>query len=359
MEKNFVDARILLKEEQDNKVLADTRIVDQDVTNDWIWIEADDFDITEGTKLSALIVTKAGFNEVLCMAQRKENNGTGLRLSIYKHLSDSDKRAESRYNVSAEGSLIVINGTETVLNRQIGIQITDISSNGIGFIINEKLTLNIKDTIEVFFVANGWSMRASGKVTYVFGPKIGARLSNIQKNHIVKDNNRFSKETKEKIDKAFEQLYICAHYVNLATDTFMEVNCMPHVRHLISTEKSAQKALHSIVDEVVDKEFSEAVAEFYDLDTLPKRLKQKPYISMEFRSIFMGVVRIVIVPVDYDDNGRLHGVLHVAVKIEEDLLKLRQNSMAVMPGSMPDPTGASDPFGGMTAGAGDQNTPPV
>ena len=325
---NFTDARILLKNENENSVFADTRISKHDVKSDWIWIDADLFEISEGTKLSALVVTRSGFHEILCMAQKKENNGSGLRLSIYKHLTGNEQRHESRYNLAAEGSLIVLEGAENVVNSQLSIRISDISSNGIGFLINESVSLKIKDEIEVFFVANGWSMRAIGTVTYVFGPRIGARLRDIEKSHVIKDNNRFSKETKDKIDKALEQLFICAHYVNIAKDTYMEVNCMPHIRHIVGEEKSAKAAFKKILDATVSSSYKDTVAEFFDLSTLNKRLRNKPQISVEFLDVYMGVCRSVFVPVDYDEHDNLHGVLHVAQKLDDELVKLRSNKEA-------------------------------
>ncbi len=315
---SYVNARVLIKSQKDDTVLADSVIVDHDVETGTIWVKAENFFIQENTKIEALIINSDNIVDCLCTARRKDQDGTRQIFAIYK-LQSYEDRKDNRFRMTAPGSMLVIAGTDELKNRRIGVNIIDISTGGIGLIMTEQLPIENGSICEVYFSTNGWSMKAKCVVKNLFGPRLGCRLVSYEKQQLPKQNEFVNDPfLKAQINRAMEEMLVCLHYVDCDKDIYNVIKSMDYVKYTIGNESSARKALGKVIEHIADEGERERLRKFYNLDNLKERMKTKRLLSTFFNGRHLGVCQISLVPVVRDENGDVTGILHVIQKLDED-----------------------------------------
>lgn len=315
--KDYRGARILLKRIGEDPIVADTTIKSYDVDNEWIWVDSDGFFVPENTQLEGIIITPNKFHEILCMVRRKESS-TGLQLAIYKHLSDDEKRHEDRYNLATKGYIILATAGPLYKDKKIAVTITDISANGIGFIVDSDVKITKSMTIDIYFNIQGGEMKGKCQAINIFGPKVGAKLLSMEKVHA--DINAIDMdvegELRLKIDKALESTYLSIHYMDIYSDTFVEVLSTPQIRNLMGKAKVTSKILQRILDAAISDSDRPKMEAFYDWATLESRLKNRKSLSCVVSGGYIGTVLVSLIPVEKDAHGCTQGLLHTIQRIE-------------------------------------------
>ncbi len=316
---SFVNARILIKSLDDDVVLADSVILDHQLDEGNIWVKAENFNIKENTKIEALIITSDTIYDCLCTA-RKWEPSTGQIFAIYKYKS-YEERKDNRFRMAAEGSMMVVVGTDELKNRRIGVSVIDISAGGIGLIMSEQLPVENGSLCEVYFSKNEWAMKAKCVVKNIFGPRLGCRLVAYEKQQLKSRQENIDPNLKSQINRAMEEIRVCAHYIDCEKDTFIDLGSMDYVKYAMGNELSARKNIEKMIQYTAAEEDKERLRKFYNLDDLKERMRGKRIYSIFYVGRHLGMCQISFVPASRDENGEVKGVLHVVQKLDEEAYK--------------------------------------
>lgn len=314
---SFVNARVLIKSQEDDTVLADTYVIDHDSAGGTIWVKAENFFIQENTKIEALIIDSNTIHDCLCMARKKTQDGSQQIFSIYKYKS-YEERKDNRFRMTAEGAMMVVAGTDTLKNRRIGVSIIDISAGGIGLIMAEQLPVEMGSICEVYFSTNGWSMKAKCVVKNIFGPRLGCRLVAYEKQQLKHSDESIDPYLKMQIMRAMEEMIVCVHYIDCEKDTYNDLISMDYIKYTIGGEISAKSAIDKLIARISGEDERERLRKFYDLTDIKTRMKGKRIVSTFFMGRQLGVCQASFIPAVRDENGDVRGVMHILQKLDED-----------------------------------------
>lgn len=115
-------------------------------------------------------------------------------------------------------------------------------------------------------------------------------------------------ETRVDIIKSIGKIFFSTYYIDLVNDTYEELSSTDKIRGTIRTIGEAQAALNLMCKELILPEFYDVAHEFVDLSTLDERLKDKNFVTCEYKGITSGWSQIYFIAGDRDENGKL---LHV------------------------------------------------
>ncbi len=132
-EKDLRDRRIVIKSLEDQKIIADTNILNYDALNNIVRVSAANIPDREYERIYALIFGNEGLYEYVGTIR-----GTVIANEIEILLGKSrmkEDRKRFRYNISMTGTIlcIIIDGWNVTLRKPIKVQTINISSNGILF----------------------------------------------------------------------------------------------------------------------------------------------------------------------------------------------------------------------------------
>jgi len=151
--------RIIIKDIENNRVLADTRIKHYNSLSNSVMISAGSLQEIKFYNISAIIFTEKGLYES-CGTVRGIVTGNEIDVFLGKSREKED-RAKTRYPISAEGKVkgIYIDNKEVSLHRGIHIETINMSANGMlikseagSFDVGEIFTLLLeigKDMLEL------------------------------------------------------------------------------------------------------------------------------------------------------------------------------------------------------------------
>lgn len=117
--------------------------------------------------------------------------------------------------------------------------------------------------------------------------------------------------------KNMASVFLTVHVMDIEHDTFYMFNTSEEVYDFESKETSGQKAIMSVMSNVVLPEYRQQVLEFSDLTTLPMRMKGKHVISNEFIGKHVGWVKQQFIALKIDEDGCPLSVIHTTEVIDQ------------------------------------------
>ena len=117
---------------------------------------------------------------------------------------------------------------------------------------------------------------------------------------------------------ALANSYHTMHLIDLRSDTAIEINSTLDVRRFQNPSLGASQQIKQIFNNVILASQRERVLDFMNLKTLPRRLKGKKSLSVEYTGLFSGWVRATFVPMATDENGNLISVILYSRVIEDE-----------------------------------------
>ncbi len=118
---------------------------------------------------------------------------------------------------------------------------------------------------------------------------------------------------------SFASLFYLALSINIQEDTFNVLRSSILDEKHFSQKKAS--ALLEHLDKIVASKFKDGIKEFTNLSTIHERIEGKPYISHEYINPAGLWVRGVIIPLTYDENGKLTEVIFAAQLIDDEKRK--------------------------------------
>ena len=126
---------------------------------------------------------------------------------------------------------------------------------------------------------------------------------------------------------AFAQIYISIYYTNIQTRKFNVIKKMDTVLENC-TEDCFDTYIKNTLSSYCAEEYLQKELLFVDLDTIEERVGGRTSIVSEFYGKTVGWCRGMIIPVDFDSNGRLLHVIYCIESIDEQ--KERENNLLNM-----------------------------
>lgn len=125
---------------------------------------------------------------------------------------------------------------------------------------------------------------------------------------------------------ALAKVYVSMHLLDLQEDTYRELDSSGRVHELLGVVGKVSEKMSSVMEQLVDDRFTDAMAEFMDFSTLEARLERThDILSMEFLEKSRGWYRVSFIPVNKDENGHLQKVIFAIQEIDE--IKRRELEM--------------------------------
>ncbi len=115
--------------------------------------------------------------------------------------------------------------------------------------------------------------------------------------------------------------YISMHIVNLEDYTFMKIWCLDYVDEVLRGYTNAQEALDQIIKVMVAEESQEEARVYFDLSTLPERLKDRKVLQLDYNGTYTGWCRGLFIPVTFEEDGRPKETLFISQYIQEEKAK--------------------------------------
>lgn len=111
--------------------------------------------------------------------------------------------------------------------------------------------------------------------------------------------------------------YVVVYVIRLEDNSFASISSIEKVDHVVSRFQNAQAAMDQVVDQVVRPKYLEDMHAFVDLKTLPRRLKDRRSVTMDYQGSLSGWCCASFRPVSYDENGELKDVLYTVEHIND------------------------------------------
>lgn len=127
------------------------------------------------------------------------------------------------------------------------------------------------------------------------------------------------------IVQGLQSIFDSCYYLDLTADRFLEVKGNHVMRKVFTSGRSAKEAMLAYIRSDAYPDYWRKLFEFSDLNTLAQRVKDKPYITIEYESKTMGWIRSCLVPAQYNQNSEPTHFLYVCEIIDEE--KRMQNHL--------------------------------
>lgn len=161
----------------------------------------------------------------------------------------------------------------------------------------------------------------------VIGIAIGIALCLIEYiilalSHKAKDKvaREHSKSLEDKLDAmgSLNKIYTACFFVDLKKNAFNTLHCSDEVRNIIGDAGSAQDGIRKLCDTIVTPEFAEPMRKFIDLSSLNERLKDKDFITSEYKGIFTGWCQAYFIAGEREQNGTFKKAFFAARTIHDE-----------------------------------------
>lgn len=127
------------------------------------------------------------------------------------------------------------------------------------------------------------------------------------------------------IVQGLQSIFSSCYYIDINQGKFTEIKGNRIMKGIFSSKRQMVDSMKMYVHTEVKPKYQELFESFVNLDTLPGRLQDKPYITMEYESESLGWMRSYLVPAQYNQNSEPTHVLYVNEIIEEE--KVLQNHL--------------------------------
>ena len=127
------------------------------------------------------------------------------------------------------------------------------------------------------------------------------------------------------IVQGMQSIFDSCYYLDLTSDKFLEIKGNRAMRKVFTSGRSAREAMLAYIRSDAHPDYWRSLFEFSDLNTLTQRIKDKPYITIEYESRTMGWIRGYLVPAQYNQDSEPTHFLYVCEIIDEE--KRMQNHL--------------------------------
>ena len=133
LEKDLRDRRIIVKSLTDQRMIADTKILNYDAENNIVRVSAADIPDRKCEQICALIFGDENLYEYVGSI-RKTVIANEIEIMLGKSREKEDRK-QSRYNISMTGTIlsVIITDWNVTLRKPIEVETINISSNGVLF----------------------------------------------------------------------------------------------------------------------------------------------------------------------------------------------------------------------------------
>lgn len=113
------------------------------------------------------------------------------------------------------------------------------------------------------------------------------------------------------------RIYPALYYFTLDIDRFMVIKQHSDVADALENSDRYSVFSDVYINRFVEEEFKDSLTKFLNPDTIRKKLSDKDYVSIEFRSVNLGWCRITLVVCDRDMYGNASSVVFAGYVIEK------------------------------------------
>ena len=113
-------------------------------------------------------------------------------------------------------------------------------------------------------------------------------------------------------------IFLTMHLLDLNERTVQEFNALDNQHITVKKGIDIQDMLNSIMSKTAKSQWQTKTLEFVNLSSLPVRLKDKTYVSLEFEGNVHGWTRAYLVPANFDSNGNITKIWYLTQYIDED-----------------------------------------
>lgn len=135
----------------------------------------------------------------------------------------------------------------------------------------------------------------------------------------------YQERTTKEIFSALEAIartYVSIHLFDLANNKMQTVKSTADIDYFVKEEDTPKERITKVMKGVTDRQFTQGVVEFVNLDTLNERMKGRQIISKEFLGKNQGWCISNFIKVDEDEDGNATSVIHAVQNVND--IKLRE-----------------------------------
>lgn len=127
------------------------------------------------------------------------------------------------------------------------------------------------------------------------------------------------------IVQGLQSIFSSCYYIDIKQRKFTEIKSNRVMQGIFVSSRQIVDSIGVYIHTDVKQKYQKPLQDFMDIDTLAHRLKDVPYITMEYESESLGWMRSYLVPAQYNQDSQPTHVLYVNEIIEEE--KVLQNHL--------------------------------
>ncbi len=127
------------------------------------------------------------------------------------------------------------------------------------------------------------------------------------------------------IVQGLQSIFSSCYYIDIKQRKFTEIKSNRIMQGIFVSNRKMTDSMDVYIHTEVKSKYQKLLEGFMDINTLTYRLKDKPYITMEYESESLGWMRSYLVPAQYNQSSEPTHVLYVNEIIEEE--KVLQNHL--------------------------------
>ena len=139
--------------------------------------------------------------------------------------------------------------------------------------------------------------------------------------------NEQDKAVKEKIIDAMASTYYMICHLNIPEDSYCVLMETDEEYKNALKKSKASEMIEELCDNFVKEPYQGGIKEFLDFDTIDERLSYLNYATYEYESKKQGFLRVFIIKLGSDENGKVTDVLLLNQKIDEERVKHLEKSL--------------------------------
>jgi len=127
-----------------------------------------------------------------------------------------------------------------------------------------------------------------------------------------------SLERQMNIISSMGKVYYAAYFIDLQTDSFIEINSKEKIADVVGNFGMAQSALNLMSEKLIKPEYHDDMVEFINLSTLNERLKDKDFVTFEYEGLVSGWSQAYLIAGDRDKKGTFYQAFFAARTIKDE-----------------------------------------
>lgn len=118
-------------------------------------------------------------------------------------------------------------------------------------------------------------------------------------------SEKFATDNQNSIILSMAKIYYATYYINLITNSFLEISSTDRLRKALGENGNAQEKFDIMCNQLIAPEFADEMREFTRLDTLSRRLEGKTVITHQFVDLVRGWSEALFIASDTNADGSL------------------------------------------------------